>query len=264
MPPGRHVGVPSWETYVDFRTRAMHRMAVLSGLELVRDDGLVGVLSREPGTRGGLLLTTPVAPVQLDAALQRGTPQWVALLPPAAAMGDECAARGWSVQEDRMTMALADLAQVRTPPLPDEVEVRPVAVRRGASGYPLAEAVRLAYLYGEEATPAERDLELEAQLLRTLTGIRFFAAVAQDGSCVGTAGSRVVDTAALVASVATEPKWRRRGIATGLTAIALRAAADGGASEAYLDATESAVGIYRRLGFAELGPVRWCERASGG
>jgi len=255
---------PSWDSYVRFRTRAMHRLAELAGLHLLQEPGIVGALSRERGSRGALLLSAAVDRAGVEEVLREGTPQWVALLPPAAELAPLLAERGWDVQEERVTMAMDDLDQLAVPALPTGVELRQVAVRPGAEGYPLDEAMRLAFLYGEPETPAAiRDLEIEARLLRQLPGIRFFAAVAADGSCVGTAGSRVVDGAALVASVATHPSVRRQGIGTAMTAIALQAAAQAGATRAYLDATPLAVGIYRRLGFAEIGPIRWCERSTG-
>ena len=63
--------------------------------------------------------------------------------------------------------------------------------------------------------------------------------------------------------VATLPSYRRRGIGTAITAATLQAAAEAGAREAFLDASPAGVGIYRRLGFAEIGPVCWCERSLG-
>lgn len=160
-------------------------------------------------------------------------------------------------------MALEDLAQVAASPLPEGFAIAPVAVRAGATGYPLEPALRLTLDYGGTAPgAATHDLELEASMLRRLSGINFFAAVSSDGACVGTAGSRVVDGAALVASVATHPSVRCRGIGTAMTSVALAAARDAGATEAFLDATPSGQGIYSRLGFAHVGPVVYCERAS--
>lgn len=44
-----------------------------------------------------------------------------------------------------------------------------------------------------------------------------------------------------------------------LPPVALRAAAEAGAREAFLDSSSAGLGIYRRLAFAEIGPVCWCE-----
>ena len=252
-----------WDAYVSFRKRALVRLAALAGLELVDEPGLIGAVSPTRGARGGLLLTQELPSTRLDAVLHQGRPQWVAVLPPAARMVTDVAAHGWDVVEQRHAMALPDLTQVRDAVLPPGVSVLPVALRQGATGYPLDAALRLAVEYGEGAAPAAfRDLELEARLLRKLPGIQFFAATTEDGSCVGTAGSRVVDRSALVASVATYPSARKRGIGTAMTAVALRAAAAAGAVDAYLDSTEAGRGIYARLGFVEVGPVLYCERST--
>ena len=255
-------GGPSWADYVDFRLRAMRRLAALAGLDVVEDDGLVAVLSAEERSRGAMLVAGPVPEARLDAALARGLPGWVALLPEAAPLAPAVAARGFDAQEQRVAMALTDLRHLAPPPVPPGVTVQPVAVRQGAEGFSLDRAIRLAFTYAEETPAAVRDLEIEAQLIGQLTGIRFFAAVDGEGELLGTAGSRVVDGSALVASVATHPSARGRGIGTAMTGVALVAAAEAGATEAYLDATPAAVGIYRRLGFREIGPVCWCERSA--
>ena len=257
------VTATTWDAYVAFRRRALARLAALADLELLDEPGLIGAVSPARGARGGLLLTHELTPDRLDAVLHQGRPQWVAVLPRAEAMVAAVTQHGWDVVEQRYAMALPDLTQVREVPMPSDITVQPVALHRGASGYPLDAALRLAVEYGEKAAPAAfRDLELEARLLRKLSGIQFFAATTEDGSCVGTAGSRVVDRSALIASVATYPTARKRGIGTAMTAVALRAAAEAGAVEAYLDSTEAGRGIYRRLGFVEVGPIRYCERSS--
>lgn len=252
--------VPSWDGYLDFRSRALQRMAALAGVRFVRLDGVVACVGADPSTRGAVVVTSAVPESRLDEVLAYGVPHWIALLPAAAPLAAAVAARGWSAQEERTAMALPDLRHLEVPALPPEVEVRPVAVRQNAEGFPLSEALGLALSYASPTTPSERDLALEAQLVRRLPEIRFFAAVGPDGSLLSTAGSRVVDRAALVASVATHPAARGRGIGTAMTAIALRAAADAGATAAYLDARGEATQMYRRLGFQALGPVRWCER----
>lgn len=257
------MSTPSWDGYIRFRVRAMERLAALTGGTLVQEPDLVALVSPEHGSRGGLLLTGPVPEQRIDEVLRHGSPQWVALLPGAQSLADAVAARGWDQQDERITMATHDLASVPRPSLPEGVELHQVAVRQGAEGFPLEAAVRLYTLYDEPTPAALRDLEIEAQLVRRLSGISLFAAVTVDGSCVGTAGSRVVDGDAWIAAVATAPHARDRGIGTAMTATALHAAARDGARQAYLDATAIAISIYRRLGLSQIGPVRWCERSLG-
>jgi GNAT superfamily N-acetyltransferase len=256
------VTASSWDAYISFRHRALLRLAGLGQLAVVDEPGMVGAYSPDGGAHGGLLVLGRVPGARLAEVLRGGRPQWVAVLPPAQPHLPEVVEHGWDVVEVRHAMALPDLDLIRPAPMPPEVSVQPVAVRHGGAGYPLEPALRLAVDYGEKTQPAAtRDLELEAQMLRRLSGIQFFAATTSDGSCVGTAGSRVVDSSALVASVATYPTARRRGIGTAMTAVALRAAATAGAVDAYLDATDAGCGIYRRLGFLDVGPVIYCERS---
>lgn len=254
---------PTWDAYVAFRTRALQRLAALTGGRLVEEPGVVRLVSADDGVRGGLLVWDTVAAEPLRELLTDSVPQWVALLPPAAAMAPVVADAGWDRHERRIAMSMPDLSRLRPPPTPSDVVIGPVAVRQASNGISLEDAVRLSVLYGEDPSASSRDLELEAQLLRRLSGIRFFAALDADGQCVATAGSRVVDGAALVAGVATLPSYRRRGIGTAMTAVALQAAAEAGAREAFLDSSLSGVGIYRRLGFTEIGPVCWCEHSLG-
>ena len=64
-----------------------------------------------------------------------------------------------------------------------------------------------------------------------------------------TSGSGVFDTYANVMFVNTHPDWRHRGIGRAMTAAALRAARDSGATQACLDATAEGKAIYASLGF---------------
>jgi hypothetical protein len=47
-----------------------------------------------------------------------------------------------------------------------------------------------------------------------------------------------------------------------MTFHALAAAREAGARNAFLDATPAGAGIYRRLGFRDLGPILYCERSA--
>lgn len=258
------MSAPTWDGYVAFRTRALHRLAALTGGRLIEEPGAVGLVPADDGVHGGLLVWDPAAEGPLrEALVADSAPQWVALLPPAVQLAEVVSESGWGRQEQRVAMAMPDLSRLTLPPPPPDVVIGPVAVRQASDGVSLEEAVRLSVLYGEDPSASSRDLELEAQLLRRLSGIRLFAALDAEGQCVATGGSRVVDGAALVAGVATLPSYRRRGIGTAMTATALQAAAEAGAREAFLDSSPAGVGIYRRLGFAEIGPVCWCERSLG-
>jgi GNAT superfamily N-acetyltransferase len=238
-------------------------MAELAGLEQVDERGMVGALAPTGPGRGGVLVVQPGVRDALFDLLRRGLPQWVGFLHPEPAVLQRLADEGWDTVQAHHAMSLSSLADLHPAPLPSGFTATEVAVRRGRPGFPLRKAleVELEHSRDDIAAPA-RDLELEARLLRKLS-VRFFAAVTDEGACVGTAGSRVVDSSALVAAVVTIPEYRRRGLGTAMTCRALEAAHQDGATDAYLDATPAGAGIYRRLGFTDLGTVVYCERSQG-
>lgn len=249
--------------YVAFRQRAIRRTAVLASLREVDEPGVTGAIAVDGPPRGGLLVLEPDALAALMRVLEEGTPQWVGLLAPDPELLAALAREGWDLAQEHRVMSLSDLADLQPAPLPEGVTVADVAVGPDGPGFPLVDALRVELEHGPagEAAPM-RDIALEAQLLRALPGIRFLAALAADGICVGTAGSRVVDGSALVAGVATVTEFRRRGLATAMTRLAVEAARDDGATMAFLDSTPEGVGIYRRLGFTDLGPIVYCERST--
>jgi GNAT superfamily N-acetyltransferase len=75
-----------------------------------------------------------------------------------------------------------------------------------------------------------------------------------------TAGTRVAGAEATVFFVNTDPDWRRRGIGRAMTAAALHAARDLGATRAALDASDLGASIYLSLGFESAGT--WTQFSS--
>ena len=254
---------PAWEEYVEFRRRALHRMADLADLQRIDEPGLVGAVSTTGPARGGLLVVEPRGARVLLEVLAAGRPQWIGLREHDPELLASLARQGWQVGQELQAMSMSDLEGLRAAPMPKGISSVEVAVRQGRPGYPLhlALEVELDNSRDDPSAPL-RDLELEARLMRELS-VRFFAAVTDEGACVGTAGSRVVDSSALVAAVATIPSYRRRGLGTAMTCRALLAARTDGAVDGYLDATPAGAGIYRRLGFTDLGPIIYCERPTG-
>jgi GNAT superfamily N-acetyltransferase len=251
------------EGYLAFRRRALERTAELASLELIDADGILGAVGRDLVARGGVVLLGNVGEPALRQLLDTYSPQWIGVLPAAEPLLRGITDAGWNLVYDHRMMSLPDLGDLHVVSLPAGVEVNRVAVRHGEIGFPLMEALRveLENIRGDDAAPA-RDLALEARMLRTLSGINFFAAITPNGGCVGTAGSRVIEDSALVAAVVTVPGFRRRGLGTAMTFHALAAAREAGAHSAFLDATPAGTGIYRRLGFRDLGPILYCERSA--
>ncbi len=83
----------------------------------------------------------------------------------------------------------------------------------------------------------------------------FLAAVDSSGAVRATSGCRVLGHDASILFINTHQDWRRRGIGRSMTAAALHAARDAGATRACLDATEAGASIYLSVGFASAGPM---------
>lgn len=97
----------------------------------------------------------------------------------------------------------------------------------------------------------ERELEYAA---RDRSVVRLAGLV--DGKTVATAVVSLGEVAGLY-YVATDADYRRRGIATALSAEAIRIARDAGAGIVTLQTSEDGAGVYRALGFQEVGSYRF-------
>ena len=84
--------------------------------------------------------------------------------------------------------------------------------------------------------------------------IRFAARI--DGRVVGTAGLSVSNGVAGIYVVATDPRYRRRGIGSAVTGAALRAARYRGLRVATLQASTDGEPVYRRMGFQQVSDYR--------
>ena len=131
--------------------------------------------------------------------------------------------------------------------VPDEVEVRVVADRAGVVDYG-----RVVALANDD--PGERE---RAPLLfhdETIIAPHIAAFVAYMGDePVASAMTLVSHRVAGVFYVATVEHARRRGLADALTRMAARTGFEMGADAAWLGASEMGAGLYRRIGFEDLG-----------
>ena len=109
---------------------------------------------------------------------------------------------------------------------------------------------------GSDETPPTDDIALDAiaGLRRRYAEGTLRTAVARiDGTVVAVASAIPVDGVAEVVAVATLPQARRRGLASMVTALAVEAAADLGASTIFLSAGDrGATRLYERLGFRRV------------
>ena len=158
-------------------------------------------------------------------------------------------------------MVCRDLRTVPEAVLPGGQSLRPV--RRipedPPGGVSLTDAVAAA---GRAMPAGEVSTAALVTYLRSLPeGARLFAAVDDDGVVRGTSGSRTLFRDAYVFFVNTDPDWRRRGVGLSMTAVALRAAADSGATRASLDASGPGIPLYRRLGFTAVAQITQFSRS---
>jgi ribosomal protein S18 acetylase RimI-like enzyme len=148
---------------------------------------------------------------------------------------------GWTEQPMALTVAPAARAT------PDDVEVRVVADRAGVVDYG-----RVVALANDD--PGERE---RAPLLfhdETILAPHIAAFVAYlDAEPVACAMTLVTHRVAGVFYVATVEHARRRGLGDALTRMAARAGLEMGATVAWLGASEMGAGLYRRIGFEDLG-----------
>jgi GNAT superfamily N-acetyltransferase len=155
-------------------------------------------------------------------------------------------AAGWRAKPVT-AMVCRDLRTVPEVALPPGVTVRPV------------QDVEAAAAVAMRADPAIESAF--ADYLRSLDGtVRLLEAVDTADTVRATSGARVFGTEASVFFVNTDPDWQRRGIGRAMTAAALRAARDLGATRACLDASEAGARIYLSLGFEEAGS--WTQFSS--
>jgi ribosomal protein S18 acetylase RimI-like enzyme len=132
-------------------------------------------------------------------------------------------------------------------PMPDGVEVRVVADEAGVADYG-----RVVALANDD--PGERE---RAPLLfhhETILDPHITAFVAYIGAePVACSMTLVSHRVAGVFYVATVESARRRGLGDALTRMAARAGFEMGAGAAWLGASEMGAGMYRRIGFEDLG-----------
>lgn len=79
-----------------------------------------------------------------------------------------------------------------------------------------------------------------------------------------TSGARTLGADATVIFVNTDRGWRRQGVGTAMTAAAIRAAHELGATRACVNATRAGRPVYERLGFTAVAATTQFVRAGEG
>jgi predicted GNAT family acetyltransferase len=148
----------------------------------------------------------------------------------------------------------AAMVRVDLDGLPDVVLPESLTLARVDPDGPATEGVTLEAAIAACARfdPAENGRDMVPHIRRAVLGLphpHILAAADSEGRVRATAASGRFDSDALVIFVTTDPALRGRGIATAMTAEALRASREAGAVRACLDASAMGEPIYRRLGF---------------
>jgi len=248
----------------------------LPGASVVYEAGVLRIVTGAPDPLANAVLRTRIPPgrdsdaaigAAIGAAIEATIARFDAAdLPwtwwslPSDVPGDiveRVAHRGSSAIESAPLMVLADL---------DAVTPRPVAglaVERVRDDAGIDTFLRL----------AEGALELTAVvggLLRSLAGVTGLGDDAPirhylgrlDGEAVGIATLHLGGRVAGIYNVGTPEAFRGRGIGSALTVVALVDARASGATTAALQSSELGLGVYRRLGFVEVGTIRAVGRAT--
>ncbi len=254
--------VPGDEVYRELFAR---RSAVMAGPDQAVLDrpGICGFLGAAGRPAGRLLITDDRAAPVLEAML----PEFAAQIVNVFSRAVRCRAlieqaERWQ-GEPATAMICRDLTRLPAPPLPADLSIR--AVRRvtddPVDGVALEDAAQ-ACLRADSHT-ADFPLPAFLAFLRSLPGnTRLFAAVDQHDAVLATAGSSAFGTDANAYFVSTDPHWRGNGVATAMTAAALRWAYEAGAQQASLDASPAGLAIYRRLGFESVSTTTLFTRFS--
>jgi ribosomal protein S18 acetylase RimI-like enzyme len=220
------------------------------GQRAIDEPGVVGLLPSPEHPVVRLVVTDDRAYDVLAGCVPDARTGMITVL--AAAARSTKLVRGLGSWTSDATTALIrrELRSVPDVSLPGALTCRPVRRLRGAP----PDGVRLEDAVAAAMAADPRIDDAIAGYLRSLPASnRLFAAIDGDGVVRATSGSGTFGIAASVFFVNTDPDWRGRGIATAMTATALRHARSNGASHAALDATDAGLPIYVRLGFEIVG-----------
>lgn len=226
------------------------------GQSMVDEPGVSGLLACDDAPRVRLLVTDDRGYDALAALLPGARAGMINVFEPAARCTDLLRHQPPWRPETATAMVCRDLRRLPSLALPNGLTLRTVRRLAGDTpdGVPLEDAVAAAM----RADPRIDDsADVFAAYLSSLpAAIRLFAALDRDGAVRATSGSGAFGTEASVLFVNTDPDWRGRGIASAMTAAALRAAQGSGARRACLDANGAGLQIYLRLGFEAVSQMR--------
>lgn len=225
--------------------------------------GIIGMLGSGPESvdHGRVVVTDDRAAPVLAEKLPILFARLVVVLHSATACHELMSTAAGYDEHACTAMTCADLSAVAPSDLPAGLELRCVRRLPHETGSVALEDAAAAAVRADPEGAPQQELDGFVAYLRSLPKAQLIAAVDRRGCVRATAGWSTFAGTAGVFFVSTDPGWRGRGVATAMTAAALRGAVDEGARRASLDASEAGVGIYLRLGFTAVGPMTQFVRA---
>jgi ribosomal protein S18 acetylase RimI-like enzyme len=182
---------------------------------------------------------------------------WVGPADAPRDLGRRLADAGLSAAETELAMA-ARLSALRAAEIPDGLDIRRVATRRGLSDFARIEAAN----WWPPDEDVVRFYEIAAPLLLTPgSPIRLYVGYVA-GEAVAASELTVGGGVAGLYGISTLESHRRRGYGTALALRPLRDARAEGLELAVLQASDAGAGVYRRIGFEEFGGITEYKPAS--
>jgi predicted GNAT family N-acyltransferase len=126
-------------------------------------------------------------------------------------------------------------------PAAADIEVR---WSRGPSEIAGAFALREAVFYGEQGVPVEEDIDG-----RDADALHVVAVDPSGGAVIGTLRLLLAERPVKIGRVVVARRWRRRGIASQMLALALARAREAGCEEVRLASQVQATAVYEQAGF---------------
>jgi ribosomal protein S18 acetylase RimI-like enzyme len=151
-------------------------------------------------------------------------------------------------QISSMPIMAVDVTSVAEAESPADMTIRPATGRAGIREYVETYAGPLG-ISGDLGVVVDRELDFAYPDVVRLAGI-------VDGRTVGTCTLSLGTEVAALYCIATDPGFRRRGIATALTREALRITRESGRRVATLQASSEGEPVYQRIGFETVARYR--------
>ncbi|HEU4520476.1 MAG TPA: GNAT family N-acetyltransferase [Thermoanaerobaculia bacterium] len=249
----RRVTIPVMLASVEAIFAACFRsFATLPNGALIETDEVSGVINDIPlPFFNGIGRTRLQSTASIDEAMQpyrerqRSFRWWISPSTQPAGLVDELRSRGFKHVYDSDGMA-ARLDSVRLDaPFPPGLDIRPVATTAALQEW--AEILLTVFA----RPPQETALWVQAYSHLGFDGPWTHYLGFNDGKAVATASVLVKGALAGVYHVATVPDVRGRGYGAAMTLQTMRRAAEAGATDIALQASEMGAGVYRSLGFTK-------------